>query len=88
MIPTWVTRGSKFGSVVGARKYHVNFDIKRAAVGLYILYSMSPYRDMRSAQARDDVAMSWSRPYTADQVQFHVVYSRSMTRLTDVSGTT
>jgi len=45
---------------------------------LYILYSISRYRyhDMRNAQARDDIAMSRSRPFTADHVHFHVNYSR------------
>jgi len=87
MIPTWVTRGYNFGSDVGARRYHVNLDMKHVSVGLYILCSMSRYHDMRDAQARDDIAMSRSRPFTADHVYFHVIYSRNMTRLTDVSGT-
>jgi len=78
MIPTWVNRGSNFGCDVGERRYHVNFDIKHVAVGLYIWYSMSRYHDMRKAQARDDIAMSRSRPFTADHVHFHVIYSRNI----------
>jgi hypothetical protein len=54
MIPARVTRGSNFGSDVGARRYHVDCDIKHVVVGLYTLYSMSRYHDMRYAQARSE----------------------------------